>query len=121
MGRRPARPILLRAFVRPHRVRKRILWCVTFGGLSLALVAGLTLIDVHHPHDQSVAALKADLHEMRKAIDDFYADKKRFPRDLQELVPHYLRAIPVDPITRSRDSWRQVIRAGGVVDVRSGA
>jgi general secretion pathway protein G len=48
--------------------------------------------------------LKADLVEMRKAIDAYYADKQKYPATLEALVTdHYLRAIPVDPITNAAD------------------
>jgi general secretion pathway protein G len=56
------------------------------------------------------AALKHDLHTMRKAIDDFYADKQRFPSDLNELVPNYLKRVPKDPITDTED-WETVVDA----------
>jgi general secretion pathway protein G len=52
------------------------------------------------------AVLKEDLHQMRKAIDGFFADKRRYPESLDELVEqHYLRSIPKDPITRSDQTW----------------
>ena len=54
-------------------------------------------------HFQRAAALHDNLSTMRKAIDNFYAEEKRYPRSLQELVPKYLRRIPVDPVTR--DPW----------------
>ena len=51
-------------------------------------------------------ALRHDLVEMRKAIADFHADQKRGPHSLSELkASHYLRDIPIDPITQSRN-WR---------------
>jgi general secretion pathway protein G len=64
------------------------------------------------------AAIRADLYEMRTAIDAFCHDEKRYPRSLEELVPSYLRKIPVDPSTKSTD-WKTVMKEGGVVDVRS--
>ena len=52
------------------------------------------------------AALASDLYLMRDAIDQYYADKGKYPDSLQTLVSeHYLRQIPVDPITRSSDTW----------------
>ncbi len=51
------------------------------------------------------AALKADLYEIRRAIDDFTRDSGRCPRSLNELVPKYLRRVPVDPVTRSAETW----------------
>jgi general secretion pathway protein G len=54
------------------------------------------------------AALKDNLFEMRKAIDNFYADKQRYPNDLNELVPNYLKKIPADPVTMKVD-WEAVM------------
>ena len=54
------------------------------------------------------AALRDNLFEMRKAIDNFYADKQRYPANLQELVPNYLRKIPKDPMTNAED-WEEVM------------
>ena len=45
---------------------------------------------------------------MRKAIDNFYADKQRYPNDLNELAPNYIRSIPKDPITMQPD-WEAVM------------
>jgi len=43
------------------------------------------------------AALKEDLFQMRKAIDEYYADKSKYPADLQTLVSEkYLRKIAPD-------------------------
>ena len=39
--------------------------------------------------------LKKNLHVMRKAIDNFYGDQKRYPSELLELVPTYVREIPL--------------------------
>jgi len=50
------------------------------------------------------AALRHDLFEIRHAIDDFYADKQRYPESLEALVrDHYLRTLPADPLTGSSD------------------
>ena len=52
------------------------------------------------------AVLRENLYSIRSAIDQFAADRGRYPLTLQELVDQrYLRAIPVDPFTRSRESW----------------
>ena len=54
------------------------------------------------------AALRDDLFEMRKAIDNYYADKQKYPDSLQTLVSdHYLRRLPSDPITMHAD-WVEV-------------
>jgi general secretion pathway protein G len=53
------------------------------------------------------AVLKENLFRMRDAMDQFYADKNKWPSDLSELVSEgYMREVPVDPITDSKDTWR---------------
>jgi type II secretion system protein G len=70
--------------------------------------------------------LRTSLNVMRDAIDQFESDKGRYPDSLDELVEtHYLRAVPVDPMTDSATSWVVVAPAdtgvkGHVYDVRSG-
>ncbi len=77
------------------------------------------------------AVLKEDLFRMRDAIDQYYADKGRYPADLQALVSDgYMREVPIDPFTDSRDTW-QTIQAEadpsnpaaepGVFNVKSGS
>ena len=52
------------------------------------------------------AVLREDLHVMREAIDSFTADKQKAPQSLDELVTEgYIRSIPVDPMTRAKDTW----------------
>lgn len=48
--------------------------------------------------------LRDDLFQMRKAIDQYTADKGKLPQSEQDLIG-YLREIPVDPMTNERD-WR---------------
>ena len=77
------------------------------------------------------AVLKEDLFRMRDAIDQFYADKNKYPTSLDELVSEkYLRAIPVDPITGSADTWQTIMSEPdpmnpqadmGIYDVKSGS
>lgn len=77
------------------------------------------------------AVLKEDLFRMRDAIDQYYADKNKYPASLDALVSEkYLRAVPVDPFTNATDTW-QTTQAEpdpgnlggevGVFDVKSGA
>src|SRR5207253_6930776 len=52
------------------------------------------------------ATLKNDLYRMRDAIDQYYADKNKYPSALDTLVSDgYLRKVPEDPITKSADTW----------------
>ncbi len=75
--------------------------------------------------------LKENLFTMRTQINNYFADKGRYPADLQELVDdHYLRDLPFDPITETNDSWildyaeisdQDISTEPGIADVRSGA
>src|ERR1700722_3928658 len=52
------------------------------------------------------AVLKQDLQTMRTAIDSYTEDKQKGPQSLDDLVQDgYLKEIPVDPITRSKETW----------------
>jgi general secretion pathway protein G len=52
------------------------------------------------------AVLKEDLQTMRAAIDSFTMDKQKAPQALDDLVQEgYLRAVPEDPMTHSKDTW----------------
>lgn len=80
------------------------------------------------------AVLRENLYNMRSTIDQYYADQGKYPESLQELVDNknkYLRDIPKDPFTRSKETW--VVTPppatedpnggdmGGVYDVHSGS
>jgi general secretion pathway protein G len=75
--------------------------------------------------------LKQNLFIMREQISLYFADKTRYPSDLNTLVSDkYLRAMPVDPITESADTWiteyaelddADISTEPGIADVRSGA
>ena len=77
------------------------------------------------------SVLKEDLFRMRDAIDQYYADKGKYPSTLQDLVSEkYLRSIPADPFTNSADTWREIpsepdpnnpTAQPGVYDVKSGS
>lgn len=93
----------------------------------LALLLGIAAPRyVEHIDRAREAVLKQNLATMRDAIDKFKSDRDRFPHDLQELVQErYLKAVPVDPMTESSDTWQMVSPMGAstteVSDVRSGA
>jgi general secretion pathway protein G len=70
--------------------------------------------------------LRENLYSMRQSLDQFYSDNGHYPKQLSDLVTnHYLRQIPVDPITQSNLSWVVVPPTdpsqGGVFDVKSSA
>lgn len=81
------------------------------------------------------AVLKADLHTFRDVIDQYFADRGRYPEDLGDLVEKgYLRDLPKDPFTNSVSTWIPVYASDtkhsgdesdrgrrGIYDVKSGA
>ena len=80
------------------------------------------------------ATLREDLFTFRTCLDQYYADKGHYPDTLQTLVTEkYIRKIPVDPFTKSADTWQVVMEepdsseaassqeAPGIIDVKSGA
>jgi hypothetical protein len=63
---------------------------------------------------------------MREAIDKHLGDYGQYPDSLAALVERkYIRAVPVDPITNSADSWTPVVSEDadhpGIRDVHSAA
>ena len=77
------------------------------------------------------AVLSTDLFRMRDAIDQYYADKNKYPSSLDALVSDgYMRKIPEDPITKSADTWQTIpaepdpsnpSAEPGIYDVKIGA
>ena len=71
------------------------------------------------------AALKQNLSTIRTVLDQHYADKGTYPSSLDTLVEAgYLREIPVDPFTKSNDTWviefeDAANESGGIFDVHS--
>jgi general secretion pathway protein G len=92
----------------------------------IALLAGIAVPMFGGSIDRArESALKEDLHNFRKAIDDYYADAGKYPEDINIIVQkRYLRSIPVDPITEKSDTWIYVRQEnarslGGIIDVHS--
>ena len=99
-----------------------------------ALLAAALAFYVPDAEKSKEAALRQSLREMRDAIDKFYTDNARYPEALGDLVEkRYLRAVPVDPVTGSAQTWLLVApresfpdkggvpARGQVFDVKSGA
>jgi len=76
-------------------------------------------------------ALRADLHTLRSVIDQYTLDKQKAPQSLQDLVDAgYIKQLPMDPFTKSRDTWVPVMDDSllspdqtqpGIMDVHSGS
>jgi general secretion pathway protein G len=72
------------------------------------------------------AVLMENLFTMRDVIDQFYVDKARYPDSLEELKEgSYIRSIPKDPFTASRETWQLIPppegAEGGLYDIHSGS
>lgn len=70
--------------------------------------------------------LRQDLSVMREAIDKYFGDLGAYPETLADLVDkRYLRALPIDPLTRSTETWITVPNDDpelpGIRDIHSGA
>jgi len=74
------------------------------------------------------AVLREDLYRCRDLIDQYWADKGKYPTSLQALVDEgYLRKLPKDPVTGATD-WEEVpaepepdnpSAVAGITDLRS--
>jgi general secretion pathway protein G len=70
----------------------------------LAAIAMPKLKDM--PMRANEVVLKNNLRTMRDVIDQYYGDKGHYPTSLETLVKEgYLRAVPMDPITKRNDTW----------------
>jgi general secretion pathway protein G len=58
------------------------------------------------PMRANEVVLKNNLRTLRDVLDQYYGDKGHYPATLEALVKEgYLRAVPIDPITKSNDTW----------------
>lgn len=98
----------------------------------IAILATIGLAGYRHKTTLArEAVLKEDLFQMRHSLEQYRADRGKLPSSLQPLKDlGYLREIPVDPMTNSRDTWTLEFEAPdpdnpdaetGVFNVRSGS
>lgn len=124
------------------------LWPKSSGSwLRCAVLRGFTLIELiivmaivallltlaapryfHSIERSKEAVLRANLATTREALDKFRGDTGKYPDRLEVLVEkRYLKSLPYDPITESRETWIIVppestsTEQGGVFDLHSGA
>jgi general secretion pathway protein G len=72
-------------------------------GTLLSLVVPRYFHSLQHARE---TVLKQDLSTLREAIDKYYADLNEYPDTLAALADkHYIRSIPVDPVTKVADTW----------------
>ena len=101
--------------------------CAIIGILSAAAVANYRRSIIKAKE----AVLQQDLYTMRTLINQYFADKGKYPSDLQALVEdHYLQSIPNDPFTGNPDTWQteeaemtdeDITTEPGITNVKSGA
>ena len=101
--------------------------------LMIAMFIMIILLSIALPtYNRSVqhareTVLSENLWQMRRAIDQYRADKGRLPGSLEDLVSNeYLREMPIDPITQKTE-WDEIMGEDpmsadaeqGLVDVKS--
>ena len=101
--------------------------------LMIAMFILIILLSIALPtYNRSVqhareTVLSENLWQMRRAIDQYRADKGRLPASLEDLVTaEYLRETPIDPISQNPE-WDEIMGEDpmspdaeqGLVDVKS--
>jgi general secretion pathway protein G len=73
----------------------------------IMILAGIAMVQYRNSVVRAKeAVLKTNLLHMNDAIDQYYADKGKYPASLDTLVSErYLREIPIDPFTDKRETW----------------
>ena len=122
-----------------HKFRRSRLKAAGFTLIELMIVISMILIlmSVAIPlYNQSImrareAVLRQNLFTMRSVIDQYSMDKQKAPQSLDDLVQaNYLKQIPTDPMTNSKDTWQTVQEdvlvsvdqnQPGITDVHSGS
>ena len=108
-------------------VRKRKVWAVLACATLVLAVAGLRAwiwpSDSIRMSRESV--LRYELITMRDLLQQYYADTKKQPHSLDELVQSgYLKRLPIDPMTGRSDTWVLERSKGpetGIINLRSGS
>ena len=103
----------------------------------MAIIGTLAAIGIpmlmNTPIKAKEAALKENLFTFRSCLDQYKADKGHYPESLEVLVSEkYIRKVPVDPFTKSADTWELIYEEPdsaeaaseeppGIIDVKSGS
>ena len=104
--------ILARIAAARRRAHRNDGWTLIEMLVVLSLIMILTSVAMTQYRNSVQAAkegaLRSNLFQMRDAIDQYYADKNKYPEALETLVSErYMRSIPKDPITNSTD-WQTI-------------
>ena len=106
--------------------------------IALTILAILATLGIagyrHHRRSASETVLAANLQILRHAIEQFKADRGKYPASLDDLwreaAKRYLLELPFDPIAQSRNMWVPEVEPPdpdnpdgevGIANVRSGA
>ena len=97
--------------------------------MCIVTIVGILVTLAVPSYQQSVvkareAVLMRDLFTIRDLLDQHRADKGKYPDSLNDLAKvGYLRAVPMDPFTRSTSTWQEIAEEteGGVFDIHSGS
>jgi general secretion pathway protein G len=98
----------------------------------IGIITAIAVVQLRQtPIKAKEAVLKQDLFALRDVIDQYFVDKGKYPDSLDTLVEEgYLRKLPVDPFTKSSDTWTtesaeatedDPSASGGIIDVHSGS
>lgn len=98
----------------------------------IALLSTVGIVGYRHSTKLSKeSVLKENLFQIRHALEQYHADRSRYPTSLAQLRDKgYVREIPKDPMTNSSETWRTELESAdpdqpdaepGIWNVRSGS
>lgn len=98
----------------------------------IALLASVGIVGYRHSVKATKeAVLRENLFILNHALEQFKADRGRYPSSISQLRDkEYVREIPVDPFTKSKETWRTEFEQmesdsgdsePGIIRIRSGS
>lgn len=119
------RPNIAKPPVRDRRDRGytllELMIVVTIAGILATLAEPLWQESITRARE---ASLKQTLFTLRDVLDQYRADRGKYPPSLADAVAAgYLRKLPPDPFTHSNSTWQEIASdmEGGIFDVHSGS